>query len=172
MIQVSLPLLRIDRPASEPAPAVVLDTNVVLDWLVFGDPSCARLVALLMQHQLRWHATLPMRSELAEVLARQQFQARNADGERALAAFDEHALLGRDDTHGDCAAPRCRDADDQKFIDLACAVGARWLFTRDRALLDLASAATARGIEILTPTAWNQRHARTQPAPLRSVRAA
>jgi predicted nucleic acid-binding protein len=33
---------------------------------------------------------------------------------------------------------RCKDPDDQVFIDLAVHVGARWLFSKDAALLKLA----------------------------------
>jgi predicted nucleic acid-binding protein len=36
------------------------------------------------------------------------------------------------------ALPRCRDADDQKFLELAAAAGARYLVSKDQALLELA----------------------------------
>jgi predicted nucleic acid-binding protein len=46
---------------------------------------------------------------------------------------------------------RCRDADDQVFIDLALVHRARWLLTRDKALLALARRARPLGTEILRP---------------------
>ena len=46
---------------------------------------------------------------------------------------------------------QCRDPDDQMFIDLALAQRARWLLTRDRALLALARPAAAYGLEIAAP---------------------
>ena len=48
----------------------------------------------------------------------------------------------------------CRDPDDQMFIDLALAERARWLISRDRAVLALAKRARAQGLEILTPERW------------------
>ena len=53
-------------------------------------------------------------------------------------------------------APRltCSDPDDQVFIDAALAHGARWLATRDRALLKLRRKALARGLGIVRPGDW------------------
>ena len=50
----------------------------------------------------------------------------------------------------------CKDADDQKFIDLAVAVGAHLLFSKDRALLALARPAVAHGVRVLTPAQWQR----------------
>jgi predicted nucleic acid-binding protein len=134
--------------------AVVLDTNVVLDWMLFRDPSCASLAACIEGRLLRWHATLPMRNELAAVLPRPQLQA--WDGEQVLGGFDQWAQLTA--AQPNASAPRCRDGDDQKFIDLACTLSARWLLTRDRALLDLAKSARRHGVAVLTPAEWTLRH--------------
>ena len=48
---------------------------------------------------------------------------------------------------------RCTDPDDQKFIDLALGHRARWLVTRDRAVLKLARRARTLGLNIVTPEA-------------------
>lgn len=146
-------------PAAAPA-AIVLDTNVVLDWLLFRDPCCAVLAARIESRQLVWHATLPMREELAQVLPRPQLQA--WDGERVLIGFDRWAQLRSAQPHA--AAPRCRDGDDQKFIDLACTLAARWLLTRDRALLDLARSARRQGVDVLTPAEWARQESATAGA--------
>ena len=52
------------------------------------------------------------------------------------------------------AAPVCADPDDQIFIDLAWCWPATWLLTRDRALLNLATRAKSRQLDILTPADW------------------
>jgi putative PIN family toxin of toxin-antitoxin system len=145
-------------PSKSDRPAVVLDTNVVLDWLVFDDASCARLAHQLQTGQLRWHATASMRNELSSVLPRRQFQRWSPDCERILSVFDTLALK--------CDEPpsavdlmvklRCHDQDDQKFIDLAVAVGAHLLFSKDRALLALARPAVAHGVRVLTPAQWQR----------------
>ena len=138
--------------------AVVLDTNVVLDWLLFRDASCTALSAALLTGQLLWHATPSMRGELASVVQRSELQRWNPDCERVLSAFDQ---LTRSCEEAPCADDgtgrlRSRDPDDQKFIDLAVSVKAAWLLSRDRALLRLARPAHGLGIRILTPARWQQ----------------
>ncbi|AVP58934.1 PIN domain-containing protein [Pulveribacter suum] len=122
---------------AEGAQPLVLDTNIVLDLLVFADPATAPLRALLAQGRLAWIATQPMRDELACVLAYPHVVARlhRADGAAAqvLAAFDAGARLVDEAPRAPCI---CKDADDQKFIDLAAAHGAV-LLSKDQAVLRL-----------------------------------
>ena len=134
---------------------MVLDTNTVLDWLVFDDPGCIELSRRILQGQWVWHATQAMRDELAHVLPRAAFARWQPDIACVLASFDQHARLVTP-AGGEMTAqvPPCKDPDDQKFIDLACAIGARWLFSRDRALLDLARPARRMGVEVLKPGDW------------------
>jgi putative PIN family toxin of toxin-antitoxin system len=141
------------------APVVVLDTNVVLDWLLFNDPTCHALALQIKTGQIAWHTTAMMRAELLSVLPRPQFLAWNPNCEHIVSAFDRWGIVWPIDVPSSgAAAPRCRDPDDQKFIDLAYACSARWLFSRDRALLNLAKAARARDLEILTPVQWQRRY--------------
>lgn len=101
---------------------VVLDTNVVLDLLVFADAAVAPLRDGLHQGRLQWLATAPMREEFARVLSYPKLAARCAlfghEPGALLQAFDRQARL----VDVPAAAPvRCQDPDDQKFIDLAVA---------------------------------------------------
>jgi putative PIN family toxin of toxin-antitoxin system len=143
-----------DVPTRQAA-AVVLDTNVVLDWLAFGDASAAPLAAAIEAGRVLWLATAAMRAELTSVLARPPLSKRFDDSERILIDFDRWTFLV-DPLLG--ARPRpglsCRDPDDQPFIDLAIACGAAWLFTRDKALLALAPAAARHGVRVLAPRRW------------------
>jgi uncharacterized protein len=137
------------------AAGAVLDTNVVLDWLVFRDARMAPLAAAVEQGRLRWLASLPMRAELARMLVHSSLRRWSPDVEQALATFDCLAEVR------DSAAParlRCADPDDQIFIDLALAEPADWLVTHDRALLKLARRAQPYGVTVLTPAAWCARH--------------
>jgi predicted nucleic acid-binding protein len=140
------------HPFDTPAPAVVLDTNVVLAWLLFADPAVAGLAHRIEAGALRWLACARMRDELADVLGRPPFAERGTACEQALASFDRHVTLVSQDI-APAAAPglRCADPDDQVFADLALAHGARWLYTRDKALLALAPAARRHGVEIVAP---------------------
>jgi predicted nucleic acid-binding protein len=145
-------------PMPDMPTAVVLDTNVVLDWLLFRDAHCASLTGPLQAGQWRWHATLSMRGELASVVRRPELQRWAPDCEHILSVFDNLACLCGDapDASGAARPLRSHDPDDQKFIDLAVSVKVTWLFSRDRALLRLARPALGLGIRILTPARWQQ----------------
>ena len=118
-----------------PARPVVVDTNVALDLLIFSDPRTAPLRTLLAQGRLDWIATQVMRDELERVLAYPHIVSRmdfyRVDAAQVLAAFDAQARLVD-------IAPRvayvCKDADDQKFIDLAAAHRAI-LLSKDKAVI-------------------------------------
>jgi uncharacterized protein len=139
-----------------PPPYVVIDTNAVLDWLVFRDPSMDLLGAALEAGHLHWIATLPMRDELASVLAR-GLEGRGPPVDAPLWAIWRRLCLEVHPPATLSPAQRllCTDPDDQIFIDLAMAAGARWLVTRDRALLRLARRARLHGVSITTPTTLN-----------------
>jgi predicted nucleic acid-binding protein len=55
---------------------IVLDTNIVLDLLVFRDDATLPLRDALQTRQLQWVATVPMRDELERVLAYPQIAKR------------------------------------------------------------------------------------------------
>jgi predicted nucleic acid-binding protein len=133
------------------APAVVLDTNAVLDWLLFADPSMAALGAAIEHGSLRWLTTATMHGEFRHVLQRGLAAARGADITALARSWARHA---REQPDAAASALRCRDRDDQKFLDLALAGGVRWLVSRDRALLRLRRPAAARGLAILPPQEW------------------
>lgn len=101
---------------------LVLDTNIVLDLLVFADPRVQPVQQGLAAGGLHWLATAAMREELARVLAYPKIAARVAfhrgHPDAVLADFDRHANL----VDAPAKAPvTCGDPDDQKFIDLAVA---------------------------------------------------
>lgn len=130
----------------------MLDTNVVLDWLVFDDPTAAALAARIRSGDWRWVSCRRMRDELCDVLARPPFAAASEASKHALTSFDRFAFCV--EVGANAAVPiglRCADADDQIFIDVALNQRARWLFTRDKALLALAPGARRHGLEIVRP---------------------
>jgi predicted nucleic acid-binding protein len=98
----------------------VLDTNIVLDLWVFDEPKAAALRNSVETGASGWIATAAMREELARVLAYPQIvkrlTARALPADTVLAHFDRHAQLQPDAPKAPYA---CKDADDQKFIDLA-----------------------------------------------------
>lgn len=146
---------RPNADAPVPTPRIIIDTQVVMDWLVFAEPSVQPLVDALIQERLHWIGTPAMRAELHHVLGRGIAAAYAPDLARIDAAFEQYCHCFND-TPARAIRLLCRDPDDQMFIDLALASGARWLVSRDRAVLALAKRARAVGLSILTPQAWNQ----------------
>ena len=136
------------------APRVVLDTNIVLDWLVFRDPGITDLAAAITGRRVTWLACIAMRDELEHMLCHQSLARWQYDPNTALAVFDTYAQQQNMPQAAQAHQLRCSDPDDQIFIELAVAHHARWLFTHDRALLKLARRALARGVLILRPVDW------------------
>lgn len=137
-------------------PAIVIDTQVVMDWLVFRDARVQSLIAAVTSGALRWLVAPAMRDEIRHVLGRGVAATYSPDLPFIEAQFEAHALAVA------AAEPQplagrlvCRDPDDQKFIDLALASRARWLISRDKAVLALAKRARLRGLAIVTPERWS-----------------
>ena len=137
---------------------LVIDTNVVLDWLAFRHPVGAPLEAALTSGQCRWLCTRAMRDELARVIVRESLARWAIDADAVLAVFDRLGVdVGAPPPLGAAESLRCSDPDDQQFIDLAIARRAHALLTRDRALLHLASRARRFGVLVATPEVWIDR---------------
>ena len=116
---------------------LVLDTNIVLDLFVFRDERTLPLNEAIAGRKVLWLATTAMREELACVLDYEQIgarmQAAEVSPQQVLAAFDAHTTLLE---AAPAAMHKCRDGDDQKFIDLAVANRAT-LLSKDKAVLAL-----------------------------------
>lgn len=139
----------IDPPAS--APRIVLDTNVCLDLFVFRDPACRDLEAAIHEGRLVCVTRTDCREEWHRVL---RYPALGLDDESRVAhehAFD--ACVTILDVPGDaCALPRCKDPDDQKFLELARDARAVAVLTRDAAVLALANRVRRAGLfDIVEP---------------------
>jgi predicted nucleic acid-binding protein len=148
----------------------VLDTNVCLDLFVFEDAEVAPLRAALRQGTVVAVTHADCRDEWLRVLDYPQLGLDDAHREAARRAFDTTVQLlavdlaapaPRDEAADSPAAPsprlpRCADPDDQKFLQLALASGARWLLSRDAALLALGRRCARDGLfAILPPQAWS-----------------
>lgn len=133
----------------------VLDTNVCLDLFVFDDPQCASLLAAVRGGEVELVTREDCRNEWLAVLAYPQLKLDEQRVARTIEMFDAHVREVPSSAFGDVALPRCRDRDDQKFLELAYQAGAAALLTRDEALLRLARRVTRDGLfAILPPTSW------------------
>ncbi len=117
---------------------VVFDTNVLLSMFVFADSRFAPLRAEVDAG--RWLAfTRPdCLEEFRRVLDYAMFKL---EPERQAAAFAAYQAVALQPTSllplQPAPLPRCKDTDDQKFLELARDIQADWLVSSDKALLKL-----------------------------------
>jgi predicted nucleic acid-binding protein len=148
-------------------PVWVIDTNVVLDLLHFDDAVARPLRLALECGRLRCVVSDATLAEWRRVLAYPEFgldagqQATLIARYQALAAKIDAANVdmglppkGTPIHYGLkpvwSRMPRCSDADDQKFIELAAASGASGLVSKDRAVLKLRRRC-APAFQVMTP---------------------
>ena len=140
---------------STPARRVVLDTNVLVSLYVFADSRFAPLRTLMERGAWLAITNDACFDEFRRVLGYPLFALTDERQQNALAAYAESAL--RHAVPAAAAAislPRCKDRDDQKFLELARDSAADWLVTGDKALLRLARRERLRDLfRILSPEA-------------------
>ena len=142
-------------------PLLVLDTNVVLDWVAFGDPRVGAIVSAIEGGALRPVTNAACLEELRRALG---YSAVKLDAVAQALALERYAARATPlefPLHDDAAnLPQCEDPDDQKFLHLAWYAGAEWLITRDKALLKLARRVALLGrFRVLAPheyDAWRR----------------
>lgn len=130
-------------------PRLVLDTNTVLALWMFRDPKLAALREWIEAGNCRLYSREDAQEELRRVLAYRQFGLDEVSQQAIIAGY--RLLLTPWAPPEDpsttvvlATLPRCRDADDQKFLEIAVQLGATHLLTRDKALLKLARQRTIR----------------------------
>jgi uncharacterized protein len=134
---------------------IVLDTNIVLDWLVFEDPLTAVLRTAVEKKHVRVVRNDLTTDELRRVLGYPKLKIaidRQAEilgryrscAERAVMpdGFARSELLLPD------SFPPCRDRDDDHFLAMAYHIHADWLVTKDKVILKLRKKAARFGVRI------------------------
>lgn len=137
--------------ASDQAPEVVIDTNVVLDWLLFQDPWGVTIGADVLGGRVIWVGTQSMLDELASVLSRPGLERWAGRVDVTWATATSRCRVVTQRVLARQSVLHCSDPDDQKYIDLAIDRQVQILFTRDKALLRLARRAKAHGVSVLRP---------------------
>ena len=139
-------------------PRIVLDTNACLDLWVFRDPRAAALLAALDDGAIEAVTNTDCRDEWLRVLHYPQLRLGDAARIAHAAAYDALVRCLPDDSRppvADAVLPRCADPDDQKFLQLALASGARWLISRDGDVLALGRRTRRDGLfDIVSPQGW------------------
>ena len=138
---------------------LVLDTHVWLDWLVFDDPGITRIRNAVGLKRAEIFIDAACEAELARVLAYDLHKRRLDAAAQAACIAQCRRLSHRIDATlpepQRAGLPRCRDPDDQKFLEAALAAHADFLITKDRALLYFARRRSrALPFRIVTPASF------------------
>jgi putative PIN family toxin of toxin-antitoxin system len=136
---------------------VVLDSNVLISLLLFADPRYARISAAWQAGSINVLTDAACAAEFCRVLA---YSRLKLDESRQQAIYAEFSRAARSIAAVAAAVPplpKCKDADDQKFLELALSAGASLLVTGDKALLVLNRARYRLPFEILTADALERR---------------
>jgi putative PIN family toxin of toxin-antitoxin system len=131
---------------------VVLDTNVCLDVFVFGDPRAVPLLAAMTSGDVQAVTREDCRDEWLKVLGYPLLKLDEARRTEAVAQFDALVTM-LPSMEPPVKPPRCRDPDDQKFLDLAAAAGVDVLFSRDAEVLRLGRRTVRDGLFAITTPA-------------------
>jgi len=135
---------------------LVLDTNIVLDWLVFDNAFMHPLRAGVQQQRVTV-ITYPIAiDELQRVLAYPALKLGAARQAQVLADYCAQTTAGNlpqgyslEKLLLPPGFPTCRDRDDQHFLALAYHTKADALVSRDKAVLKLCKRARKFGVRIL-----------------------
>ena len=129
---------------------LVLDTNVVLDLFHWGNTDAVPIMAALDAGRIQCVVDARTLDELQRVLTYPQLKLtpdmiteRYARYTRLVEVFPEGEAP---------KLPRCKDRDDQKFLELSARCGANLLVSKDKALLRLRGRTTL-GFQIVKPAA-------------------
>ncbi len=135
---------------------VVLDTNVLVSLYVFADSRFAPLRGRIERGGWLALTSDACFEEFRRVLGYPLFALTAEQQALALSAYASTArrIIAPAADANSAGLPRCKDRDDQKFLELARDGRADLLVTADKALLRLARRDRLRGLfRILTPEA-------------------
>ena len=137
------------------AKRLVLDTNVVLDWLVFGDHAVDVLVGALAAGVVNLVSHDAAVEELRRVLGYSVLKLNEARQQSILAEYRSWIgcqglpfSFGEQNLLLPSGFPRCRDPDDQLFLALAYHARAT-LLSRDRAILTMSKRLGKFGVQVI-----------------------
>jgi len=128
-------------------PIVVLDTNILLDILVFDDQRAHPLRTALTDKKIDAVATAKTIEEFVDVIGRPQFKLSVDQQEEICLQWQAWSRLF-DDASLVLAPWKCKDRDDQVFINLAYSLRPAILISKDKLVLKIAKRAIKEDVVI------------------------
>lgn len=119
---------------------VILDTNILLDIFVFDDQRAHPLRAALINQEFDAPVTQDTLDELADVISRPQFSLDKIQQVDILLQWQNWSRLV-ESSDLQVAPWKCKDRDDQVFINLAYSYKPSTLISKDKLVLKLAKRA-------------------------------
>jgi putative PIN family toxin of toxin-antitoxin system len=117
---------------------LVLDTNIVMDMLHFANRHTLPLQIAINDGRLQCFTDTECLAELERVTGYPEFGMDTAARKALMENYLKFVSVCDAEGEENYVLPRCRDADDQKFLILGVRCQANLLITRDKLLLKLA----------------------------------
>jgi len=131
----------------------VLDTNVILDCFAFDGPLARPLADAIRGGEVEVLTSAACLAELKRVLDYPKLKLTPEQRSTAYQRFVDVAASVEPALVAD--VPRCRDRDDQVFLDLAAAAGVDYLFSRDARVLATGSRMLRLfAVHVMEPRVW------------------
>ena len=128
-------------------PRLVLDTNVILDLLVFQDPAAEVIQTVLDAKLVDAVRTEASMLELMDVIQRPNFKLSKEQQQIILKQWESSSRL-LENSAIEPAPFMCRDPDDQVFINMAYSIRPALVLSKDLRVLELGTIAQRHGVEI------------------------
>ena len=128
-------------------PIVVLDTNILLDIFVFDDQRAHPLRGALTKKTIDAVATAQTIEEFQDVISRPQFDLSLEQQKEIDLQWQTWSRI-LDDVSIEVAPWKCKDRDDQVFINLAYSLRPAILISKDKLVLKIAKRAIKENVVI------------------------
>jgi putative PIN family toxin of toxin-antitoxin system len=131
---------------------IILDTNILLDIFVFKDVRANQLRNAVLNRQIKTYSSQATVAELADVISRPIFSLKEHQQSKII---QEWQALSQpiDEARIEGSPWKCRDSDDQIFLDIAFTLRPSILISKDNEVLKLAS--RAKEADILITANYN-----------------
>jgi len=127
-------------------PKFILDTNILLDLFYFRDESVEYLLKCLKNQEIQAYTCTSIWEEFEEVLMRKPF---SQSLEQIQDLKNQYKDLFCWKSPERTAPLKCKDRDDQIFIDLAVELAPSIIISKDNDLLRMKKKASTLKVEIL-----------------------
>lgn len=131
---------------------VVLDTNVLLDLIIFKDISVDKLKDFFKRNKVYFLFSNATVKEFKKVITYEKFKFSDIEKKRFIKEFDH--LIGSANIFNltiNKLPIIVKDLDDHKFIELAYQTKTKYLLTKDNDLLKIKNKLIIYGILVLKP---------------------